>query len=304
VIRLVALAVWLPVSLWCQGGSVFRDDVNLVVVPCSVTDAHGVAVAGLGAEDFRIYDNGAGQEVSYMALERDVPLTMGVIIDVSGSQRGYAQAHRDAVRKFLERAIGQQDRAFVAEVAESVILRSEATGGPYGLRDRALLRGEEPLGEPCPTLHGRSLCGGTALWEAVYAAASVKLQPVSGSKALVILSDGNDTGSIHKLGAAVEAAERADAVAYAIQYPDLVSGLTSEGLETLAAATGGIAFRSSEAGLEEILERIEADLRSRYILGFRPGSNDDQQGEHRLRVEAMRAGAVVHARTEYFRTGK
>lgn len=197
--------------------------------------------------------------------------------------------------------IHPQDRAFVVEVAEAVTLRSEVTGGPYGLREHLILRGSEPLGEPCPTLHGRSLCGGTALWEGVYAAASLKLQPATGSKALVILSDGNDTGSIHKIGAAIEAVQRADAVAYVVEYPDPVSGLSSESLATLARESGGVDFSSGETSLAEVLERVATDLRSRYVLGFQPPASGLQHGEHQLRVEVTRPGAVVHARTGYFR---
>jgi Ca-activated chloride channel family protein len=286
--------------LWCQIAPVFRADVDLVVVPCSVTDEHGAALADLSAADFRIYDNGVPQPVRNFALERDLPLTLGVMIDASASQRTFLQAHRDAARRFLERVIRPQDHAFVVEVAEAAILRSEVTGGPYGLREH-LMKGAEPLGDPCPTLRGRSICGGTALWEGVYAAASLKLQPATGSKALVILSDGNDTGSIHKIGAVIEGVQRADAVAYAVEYPDPLSGVSSESLGTLAHQTGGVVFNPGETSLAEALERVATDLRSRYVLGFQPPASGLQHGEHQLRVEVSRPGAIVRARTGYFK---
>src|SRR3984893_4885590 len=143
------------------------------------------------------------------------------------------------------------------------------------------------MGEPCPTLRGHSLCGGTARWNAVHASARLKLRRFTGSKALVILSDGNDTGSTYKLKAALEEVQRADAAVYAVQYPDPVAALISNRLSVLTEQTGGVLFRPPGTDYGEILSRIESDLRSRYILGFRPLS---EEGSHELKVEVTRPG--------------
>jgi hypothetical protein len=141
----------------------------------------GAAVTGLGREDFRVYDNGVRQDIRNLWLDKDVPLALGVIADVSESQTRWIGAHRADVDRFLDRILRPRDRAFVVEVNRNVILRSELIGSAHGVGHVLAVGVGEPLGEPCPTLGGTSLCGGTALWNAVYAAAHWKLRSLQGS---------------------------------------------------------------------------------------------------------------------------
>jgi hypothetical protein len=192
----------------------------------------------------------------------------------------------------------------LVEVNRDVILRSELIGSTNGVSHVFSAGIGEPLGEPCPTLRGRSLCGGTAVWNAVYAAAHWKLRSLQGSKALLILSDGDDTGSTHTLNQAVEEAQGSDAIVYGIRYSNAETAPSAtppgDGLSRLASETGGVVFDPPGNGYGEILSRIEADLRSRYILGFHPSAAPTGNPRHQLRVEVTRPGLTVRARQEYF----
>ncbi len=305
-LRAAALTLFLLPGLFAQDVPVFRADVNLVTVPFVVTDQKGVSVRGLQAGDFRLYADGVHQEITNLWSEADLPLLLGVILDVSESQRNNVTKNETAVNQFLERIIRPQDRAFVVTVNENVTLKSEVTGGPYGLRHVVLPSRGEPLSVQCgtpPDEHGRkwSFCGGTALWNAVYELARLKMTRSNANNALLILSDGNDTGSKHWLGDALEEVQRSGTVVYAIGYPDPLSGFDVEGgLSRLTNETGGILFDPSSTKYPEILARIEADLRSRYIIGFRSGAVGDKGRRHSLRIETARPELTVRTGREYF----
>ena len=289
----------IPLVVAAQGQPTFRADATLVTVPVLVTTPAGAPVLDLQASDFRVYDNSAPSEIRQVWFEEQLPLVIGIIVDVSDSQRSFLREHRAAVSAFLARVLHPGDRAFVVAVNEKVNIEEEYIGRPTGPSQVLLPPKGRPLGQPCGTLRGRSLCGGTALWNAVYASAHDKLNRYEGSKALLILSDGDDTGSTHSLDQAVEEVQRAGAMVYAIRYPDPVSQISGEGLARLADETGGAEF-SPPAGDYEALAifgRVERDLRSHYILGIPPSEAADPV--HRLRVEVKRPGLTVRARRQY-----
>jgi len=296
-------------ALLSQDVPVFRETTTLVTVPSVVTDERGLTIPGLKVDDFRLYVDGGRQKIDNLRTEADLPLLLGVIDDVSDSQRNRVSEKEHAITQLLERAIHGQDRAFVVAVDDNVMLKSEASAGTYGLRYRFLAQGGEPLGVPCGALEGehgrkRPVCGGTALWNAVYASAHLKLSGRDGNKALLILSDGNDTGSTHSFNEALEEVQRSGTVVYAIRYPDALSTDvaldSSDELRRLTEETGGVLFEPQGAGYGEIVSRIAADLRGRYVLGFRPGATPGTgAGLRLLRVEVLRSGATVRARREY-----
>jgi len=304
-LRICIIALLVAPALRSQDAPVFRDTTTLVTVPCVVTDEHGLSVSRLTAADFRLYVDRARREIDHLWLEADLPLLLGVIDDVSESQHNRVSENERAVTQLLERIVHRQDRAFVVAVNENVILKSEVSEGPYGLRYKLLPQGGEPLGVPCGTLEGdhgrkRPICGGTALWNAVYAAAHLKLSGPAGNKVLLIISDGNDTGSTHSFSEALEEVQRSGTVVYAIQYPDAVNGDISSGdLQRLADATGGMLFHLQGADYSDPIARIVSDLHGRYVLGFRPESTSSDSLQHTLRVEVPRPGATVRARRGY-----
>jgi VWFA-related protein len=146
-----------------------------------------------------------------------------------------------------------------------------------------------------------SRCGGSAIWDAVYAASQMKLRALQGTKALIILSDGLDTGSIHNLDRTIEEVQASSTVVYAIKLGD-VRALLTRGLSKLAGETGGQQIRPRGNNFAEIFRHIESDLRTRYVLGFRSDRSTAREGLHQLRVETIRPGADVRARSGYYQT--
>ena len=279
--RIYSVALLLASTMLSQDAPVFRETSTLVTVPCVVTDQRGLTVRGLGIADFRLYVDGALRQIDNLWTEADLPLLLGVINDVSESQRKRASENDHAVTQLLNQVVHRQDRAFVVAVNENVILKSEVSEGSYGLRYRFLPPGGEPLGVPCGALEGdhgrkRPVCGGTALWNAVYASAHLKLNGPAGNKALLILTDGHDTGSTHTFSDALVEVQRSGAVVYAIHYPDALSTDTSsDELRRLTEETGGVLFELHGTDYSEIVSRIAA----RSSRALYPGLSTGIRGE-------------------------
>jgi hypothetical protein len=150
-----------------------------------------------------------------------------------------------------------------------------------------------------PGFRPASVCGASPLWNAVYDAAQRKLRPLKGNKALLILTDGFDSGSTHTWHQAADEVHRADATLYAIRYPSGFGGTFAPDLHRLVGETGGASFRAPGGEYGPIVARIEIDLRRRYVLGFRP---EELSGKvrHDVQVEVTRPDLTVRARKTYF----
>ena len=292
--------------LFAAQEAVFRVEVNLVTVPVQVSTLDGAAAGELTAADFELLDNGQPRAIESVWHETDLPLTLGLVLDVSGSQTEWVATHRATLSEFLRRLLRKDDRAFLVTVSAEVRLLTDVTGSLAGLLE-GLRRAEsgEPagslLGEQCAKVKMQAIvipqCGGTALWNGVWAAAKLKMQTVSGRKALLILSDGIDTGSNRTLAQVVAELQRAETVTYSIQYPRK-PGRSAVGLQRLAEETGGLRFPPPEGSYEAVFSRIEVDLRHQYVLGFHPPPD---AGFHRIEVKPRRRQDVrLRTRSGYF----
>jgi len=291
-----------------------RIDVDLVTVACSVTEHGGAPVRDLKAEDFTLRDNGQAREIQSFWQEKDLPLTVALVADVSGSQAAFVRSHREAVEAFLKQVIGPRDRAMIVEVAKQAWLISDLTGSPDTLsaavKEIGTPEGKESpiLGDPCRNASFPHSCGGTALWHGLYYTAKA-LKPVNGRKAIVVLSDGMDTGSDISLTNLIEMAQSAGAVVYSIKYANpmrfislsaTIAQAVSRGLERLSRETGGLAFPNPGRKTAEIFAQIESDLRNMYVLGFNP-PEDARDGQfHKLEVKVAAKDLVVRARAGYW----
>jgi len=309
-----ALTLLSTALLIAQDKPDIKIDVDLVTVSCSATDRRGAPVEDLKAADFEIRDNGERREIRNFWQEADLPLTVALVADVSGSQAGFVRSHRDAVGQFLKQVIGPRDRAMVVEVASQAYLLSALTGSSDAL-DSAVTKigGREwrelpMLGPPCRNVGISTSCGGTALWHALYYTAK-ELKPVTGRKAIVVLSDGMDTGSDVSLGDLIEMAQSADAVVYAIKYESpmrftsisaLIIQAASRGLERLSRETGGLTFPNPGRKTAEVFSRIESELRNMYVLGFTPPAEARDARFHKLEVKSSRRDVTLRARSGYW----
>jgi VWFA-related protein len=290
-----------------------RVDVDLVTVACAVNTGNGAPVRNLKAEDFRLLDDGQPREISNFWRESDLPLTVALVADISGSQAGYIRSHREAIQEFLAQVLGPRDRAMLVEVAGKSWLLSGLTSPGAGLNDAVAKIGTPAgkessiLGPPCRNQTIPHGCGGTALWHGLYYTAR-ELKPLPGRKAIVVLSDGLDTGSDIKLTDLIEMAESGGTVVYSIKYASpmrfmsiagAIAQAASHGLERLSRETGGETFPNPGHKASEVFSKIEDDLRNLYVLGFHPPVSARDGDFHNLEVTTVRNGLVVRTRAGY-----
>jgi VWFA-related protein len=300
--------------LVAQQKSDIQVDVDLVTVACPVTDHNGAPVRNLTVADFNLTDNGQPREISNVWQESDLPLTIALVADVSGSQAGYIKDHREAIAQFLKQVIGPRDRAMIVQVARQSWLLSDLTGSHEAL-EAALEKigayeGKQAhlLGPACRNARVPHSCGGTALWHGLYHTA-MALKGVTGRKAIVVLSDGIDTGSDRTLADVIDAAQSAEAVVYSIKYSSparfisigtMVAEAVTHGLERLDRETGGLTFPNPGKKTAEVYTRIESDLRNMYVLGFTPPAEARDGKFHKLDVKTVRGNLVVRSRAGYW----
>jgi VWFA-related protein len=309
-VRFLALLAALGLS-----SAQIRVDVGLVTVTCEVTDRTGAPARNLRLEDFELRDNGREQKIDSLWQEQDLPLTIGLLVDVSGSQSAFVNEHRRAVTQFLTQILGPKDRAFLVTVGPEAKLLADLSGSIDELRRATDLI--DPLqvhgtifGESCVQTIPVRGCGGTALWNAVYASARQKMRWAQGRKALIVVSDGFDTGSPHTLSDAIEAVQESASVVYAIKYVDpnispASAGISKRksaerGLERLTDETGGYTFPNPGDKLAEVFAKIEQDLRNQYVLGFTPPVEARDGRFHKLEVKMRPRGLTVRARIGYY----
>jgi len=319
---LVVCGVLLAVQLAAQPGALDRPDiqidVDLVTVPCAVDTRDGRPALNLKAEDFKIRDDGQPRQIQNLWVESDLPLTVALVADVSGSQAGYVRSHREAIAEFLRQVIGPRDHAMVVEVAQKAWLISPLTSSKETDSSEEMTSAVERigtpagkqsplLGPPCRNASFPHSCGGTALWHGLYYTAK-ELKSVPGRKAILVLSDGMDTGSDIPLNDVIEMAQSAGTVVYAIKYASpmrflsisgAIAQAVSRGLERLSRETGGVAFPNPGHKTSEVFAKIEADLRNLYVLGFTPPADARDGRFHKLTVTTTSPDIVVRTRAGY-----
>ena len=286
-----------------NGATVEPDDQNAVITLHSrvnevnvlfiATDKHGKFVRDLNQNDFSILDDHKPpQAILNFRRETDLPLHMGLLIDVSGSVNSRFDFEQGAATSFLEHTLRAGfDKAFVVGFNTHSQMAQDFT-------DNVQL-----LAAGVHKLHDS---GGTALYDAVYHACKEKFlkdrpdRPVR--KAIVIVSDGEDNQSEFSKAQAIEMAQRAEVIIYAISTDD--SGLVMRGdkvLEQLAEATGGRAFFPFKMkDITHSFAAIEDELRSQYVVSYKP-ANFDADGRYRsIEISSLKKDLQVRARKGYF----
>jgi VWFA-related protein len=291
-----------------QNSPAFRSNADLVVVSCSVVDANGTAVEGLTRDEFAVFDNGVKRIVEHFEFETDLPLTLGVLIDASVSQSQLLMEHRQTTGELLERILRLGDRAFVISVEEDVRMWADLTGDMADIRDKlARNAGGSLFGQPCPKgqhsapgTKAVSQCGSSPIWSALRDASKARMRSLQGSKALLVLTDGFDSGSSHTWREAADEALRADTTIYAIQYQSAFGRRFASDLYRIVGETGGTWFRAPGGAYGPIASRLDTDLRRRYTLGFRP-ERLSMKNRHEVRIKVRRPDLTVRGRKTYFR---
>ena len=290
----------------------FTTDVRVVNVLATVKDRNGRLVSTLGKEDFILSEDGVRQEIQYFAHQTDLPLTIGLLIDTSGSQKALIPEERRAGSQFFRSVLRpEKDLAFLMSFDRNVELLQDYTSS-QGLLERGLdeLQVEVPTGGFHPNPTGNKKQTSTALHDALFLAADELFRNQVGRKAVVVISDGFDVGSKVNLKAAIEAAQRSDVVVYTIQYMDrqfargmnvFYSGSGTSTLKKMANETGGSFFTvSRNMRLATIFQQIEDEMRSQYSIGYSPREDLGRSGFRKITLKSPRRGVKIQARAGYY----
>jgi len=284
----------------------FRKNVNVVDVFFTVKDHHGALIPNLSKDAFEISENGKPQAIKYFSAEANLPLTLGLLIDSSGSMQQMLPEEKTVAADFLRQVITEKDLAFVISFDISVDLLQDLTSDVHLLRsglEKARINvgggssGIPGAGQgPVPISHPK----GTLLYDAVYLASDDVLSKQVGRKAMVVLTDGVDQGSRLKLRDAIEAAQKADTICYVLLLSDPRYGSDAAVMRQLAEQTGGRVIEINNPNkIGKAFTEISNELRSQYSLGYSP-DNQTRDGSFRKIEIKAKDGHKVQARKGYY----
>jgi len=334
----------------------FSSDVKVVNVLATVRDKHGQLVNNLTKDDFKLQQDGQPQTIRYFARDTDLPLKLGLLVDTSLSQRRLIDQERTASYSFLNNLMRpDKDKAFVIHFDREVELLQDLTSSRDKL-EAALDKLGAPKfeqsgggsssgggggypggggGYPSGGGGGHHGGGGTALYDSVFLASDELMRKQDGRKALIVLTDGVDTGSKVSLDRAIETAQRSNTLVYSILYSDpeaysqgYPGGMGRHGgwggggmgrypgggypqqaqhpdgkkvLQRLSKETGGRFFEvSKKEPIGQIYSEIEQELRNQYNLGFTPDKPQATSGYHRIALTTTNKDLTVQAQEGYY----
>ena len=294
-------------------GAPISVDVNVVNLYCSVRTKQNALISTLEKNDFTLAEDGVTQTIKYFTKETDLPLTIGLLVDVSNSQQNLIEIERRAASAFFSGVLRKKDVAFLISFGADSELLQDVTGSPRMLQEglsRMKLNGgySGPTGGPVPTIgHVR----GTVLYDAVYEASGEILSKEVGRKAIVLITDGQDEGSTESMKQAIEAAQKADAIIYGVLYVDrqfyggfggFGGGYSGESvLKQMAEETGGRLFQVDRRNtLDSVFNQIQQEMRTQYAIGYTP-TNEKRDGSYRkIDLRASNKDLKVQVRRGYY----
>ena len=288
-----------------QAPPVIKSEVTLVNLFATVRDKNKHVITDLKQDDFKIFEDNHEEKVAFFSKDMALPITLGLMLDTSGSEQNNLGAIQDAGSRFLHRVLRKGDEAMVLSFDSDVDLLSDFTDD-RSILDRAISKarinipgGGTIAGNPGP-IGGQQITG-TALYDAIYLACGEKLNGEAGRKAVIIVTDAEDEGSKVKLEEAIEAAQRTDTVIHILLVVDPRYGGNPSVAHKLADETGGrmISVRS-EKNLEEAFDQISEELRSQYTLGYYPTNNAKDGKFRKIKVEINNSDLKVLARKGYY----
>jgi VWFA-related protein len=294
-----------------------KVNVEVVQLFFNVKDKHGALIPSLTKTDFDIFEDGKPQTIKYFKAESDLPLTLGILIDSSGSQQRVLEMEKEVGGSFLENILRPKDEAFVISFDVDINLLQDFTNSTSRLR-KALNTAkinigggvgcaQGPMGPQGPIPCSSSGPRGTALYDAVYLASHDELSHEVGRKAMILLTDGEDQGSKLKIKDAIEAAQKADAICYVLLIADRgfygFGGYSGDSaMKKLTAETGG---RVIEVGnkidkLRQAFDQISQELRSQYNIGYTPTNNVRDGSFRKVEIKTKQSEYKIQARSGYY----
>ena len=295
-----------------QPTETLKVNVNVVQLFFNVKDKHGTLIPNLTKDDFTIAEDSKPQTIKYFTAETNLPLTIGMMIDSSGSQRNVIDMEKEVGGAFLRQILTDKDEAYVISFDITVDLLQDFTRDVHRLQaalNKAKVNVDYSSGG-IPGMGGGPVpqhnSPGTLLYDAVYLSSHDMLSKEVGRKAMILLTDGQDEGSRLKIQDAIEAAQKADAIVYVLLCADrgFYGGFGYSGesdMRKLTEQTGGrvINVGNKFDKLRDAFDQIAAELRSQYNIGYTP-TNIKRDGSYRKLEIKNKQNYKIQARAGYY----
>jgi VWFA-related protein len=270
-----------------------RIDVDLVNVLFTVADKRGKLIPTLKKEDFKIYEDDKLQAVTNFSSETNLPLTIALLVDTSGSIRDKLRFEQEAAIEFFYSTLRRgKDKALVISFDSGVDLLQDFTDDP------------EKLAEAVNKIRAG---GGTSIYDAVYLAVNEKLAKESGRKLIILISDGDDNNSRVSLTDALEATQKNDVALYSIStntsayFSSREQEQGDKTLKRMSEETGGRAFFPFKIDeLAANFQQIGDELRSQYTIAYRSGNTLMNGAFRRIRIDVANKDLKARSRTGYY----
>jgi VWFA-related protein len=282
-------------------------NVNLVRLYVTVRDHHGAIIQNLEKKDFRVFEDGKEQTISFFSKDMTDPITLAMMIDTSGSEQDFLGAEKETASRFLRDILHKDDLAMLVSFDTQTNLLADFTDN-QGILDAALQKAEinAPVSLGPTNLNQQ----GTVLYDAIYQVCLDKLPSETGRKALIILTDAQDEGSNHSVHDAILAAQQANAVVHVLLVADPRYALDFSYVGRSVAAemttqTGGrvIAVRNDN-DLDKAFDQISQELRSQYVIAYYPTDTTANGAFRKIKVETATQGLRVLTRQGYYAPGR
>lgn len=283
-----------------------RVSVNLVNVAFSAHDSQGKQVENLTRDDIELYEDALPQKIEFFARSTDLPLTLALIVDASGSQDHFGKQHKKDLEVFLREVLRPQDRVFLVYFGNHLRLASDYTNSAQQVLDsyEQADKGKGRLPELGPK-EDRDL--GTAFYDSIYYSVTEKLAGAHGRKAILIFSDGEDNSSSHNMMTTIETAQAANVPIYTIRYTETKHGkLTARNkygisvMDRIAKETGGLAIDAEKTAPDVYFQQIADQLRSSYEVGYYPTNKTNDDSFRKIVIRPKIDGVTIRAKTGYF----
>jgi len=268
-----------------------KENVNLVNLYFSARDKDGF-ITNLAKSDCSIAEDKVPQTIKNFTQEKNLPLTIGILLDTSGSQMNVLPLEQESGATFLRNVLTPKDEAFLISFDININLLADYTNRASDIK-RALDKATINTGATYGSVTGNGEPRGTLLFDAVYAAANEKLSQEAGRKVLILLTDGGDQGSQETLKTATEAAQKANAIIYVILIADRqiynnggfginLADSGARDMDRLSTDTGGRLINVGNNGqkLENAFQQIQDELRTQYLASYTP-TNPKADGTYR-----------------------
>jgi Ca-activated chloride channel family protein len=273
-----------------------QEQVRLVLLPAVVTNRRGRLKQGLGAEDFRLFEDYVPQEIKYFGTEANQPISIAFLLDVSGSMRqlGKLNEAKEAIKVFVNAFSGDDRFGLICFADDQVAWVTEFTSDAELFRLR---------------LDVQEAYGQTAIFDALASTPRLVDEKIEGRKAIVLITDGIDNASRMNLFEAIRLARAVNVPIYTIGFSSFIDGILPKGsresrqlvLQRFSEETGGMLFSVNDPDdLKEAVLDIQQEMRFQYVIGYRPTRQRWDGSFRRIKLETAQDKLIVRTRAGYY----